>query len=118
MKTLKARCINQNSILIRDTNEFINKIIGDSLSPFIYDKIGSTLNHYLIDEFQDTSKMQWLNFRPLVIDTLSKGDDNLIIGDEKQCIYRFRNSKPELLGTEVDADVRQTLGNPDITDIR
>lgn len=118
LKTLKARCINQNSILIRDTNEFINKIIGDSLSPFIYDKIGSTLNHYLIDEFQDTSKMQWLNFRPLVIDTLSKGDDNLIIGDEKQCIYRFRNSKPELLGTEVDADVRQTLGNPDITDIR
>lgn len=118
LKVLKARCIDNNTILIQNTNEFIHRIIGDSLSPFIYDKIGSRLNHYLIDEFQDTSRMQWENFRPLILDSLSTLSDNLIIGDEKQCIYRFRNSKPELLGNEVEKQIKCTLHNDDVTEVK
>lgn len=117
IKVLKTRCIDSNTILIKDTNEFLHKIIGNSLSPFIYDKIGTTFRHYLIDEFQDTSQMQWENFMPLMVESLSTDEDNLIIGDEKQCIYRFRNSEPELLGHKVDREIRERLRNEKITDI-
>lgn len=55
-------------------------------------------NHFLIDEFQDTSHMQWINLRPLIDESLSKGNDNLLIGDVKQSIYRFRGSDPSILG--------------------
>lgn len=88
-------------ILLSDTNELLRRIIRDDLTPFIYERIGYFLNHFLIDEFQDTSKMQWGNMMPLLLESLSHGNDNLIIGDEKQCIYRFRNSDPDLLALEV-----------------
>lgn len=88
-------------ILLSDTNELLRRIIRDDLTPFIYERIGYFLNHFLIDEFQDTSRMQWGNLMPLLLESLSQGNDNLIIGDEKQCIYRFRNSDPDLLAIEV-----------------
>lgn len=86
-----------NLILLSDTNALISRIIGDSQAPFIYERIGTTLTNYLIDEFQDTSHMQWNNLRPLVAESIAGGSDNLIIGDEKQAIYRFRNSDSALL---------------------
>lgn len=86
-----------NLILLSDTHDLLQRIIGESETPFIYERIGVALRHFLIDEFQDTSHMQWGNLRPLVADSLSTGDDNLIIGDEKQAIYRFRNSDSSLL---------------------
>lgn len=92
-------------ILLSDTNELLQRIIRDDLTPFIYERIGYFLNHFLIDEFQDTSRMQWHNLRPLLMESLAGGNDNLIIGDEKQCIYRFRNSDPDLLAHEVKASV-------------
>ncbi len=100
-----------NTILISDTNELLTRIMQDELTPFIYERLGVFLDHFLIDEFQDTSKMQWRNLRPLVMESLSNGDDNLIIGDEKQCIYRFRNSDPELLATIVRQDVNEGLSH-------
>jgi len=114
LKVLKSRCLSNNTILIQDTNEFIHKIIGNDMSPFVYDKVGTVISNYLIDEFQDTSRMQWDNFRPLVLDSLATNSDNLIIGDEKQCIYRFRNSEPELLGHKVKEEVTGFLNNGDI----
>lgn len=92
-------------ILLSDTNELLRRIIRDDLTPFIYERIGYFLNHFLIDEFQDTSRMQWGNLMPLLLESLSQGNDNLIIGDEKQCIYRFRNSDPDLLALEVKTAV-------------
>lgn len=86
-----------NLILLSDTNDLLQRIIGGSDAPFIYERIGVILRHFLIDEFQDTSHMQWSNLKPLVADSLSTGCDNLIIGDEKQAIYRFRNSDSSLL---------------------
>lgn len=95
--------------LLSDTNEFLHKIIDKEDSPFIYERIGYTLKHFLLDEFQDTSRMQWENLRPLLIQSLSIQEDNLIIGDEKQCIYRFRNSDPSIINNEAKSNL-QYLG--------
>lgn len=85
------------TLLLSDTNSLLAKIIGDEDSPFLYEKLGVRYHNYLIDEFQDTSLSQWANMRPLLRESLAYDYDNLVIGDEKQCIYRFRNSDPSLL---------------------
>lgn len=90
-----------NLILLSDTNELLNNIINEDDTPFIYERIGVWINNFLVDEFQDTSALQWQNFKPLLSNSLSTDNDNLIIGDEKQCIYRFRNSDPSLLQYKV-----------------
>lgn len=93
-----------NTILLSDTNQLLREIIGeeeDNGAPFVYERVGVWINHYLIDEFQDTSRLQWENLSPLLHQGLSTGDDSLIIGDEKQCIYRFRFSDPTLLQSGV-----------------
>ena len=94
----------KNVMLIADTTELLNQIIGQSDTPFIYEKIGSRIDHYMIDEFQDTSNMQWNNFRPLLEESLAQGQSNLIVGDVKQSIYRFRNSDWELLDKQIRLD--------------
>lgn len=90
-----------NMIQLGETNSMLKRIIGDDDAPFIYERLGTTINHYLIDEFQDTSRMQWRNLRPLLQENNSRGEDNLIIGDAKQSIYRFRNADPSLITTTV-----------------
>ena len=90
-----------NKMLIADTTELLNKVIDGSEIPFIYEKTGTRIEHYMIDEFQDTSGMQWSNFRPLLKDSLDSGKNNLIVGDVKQSIYRFRNSDWTLLDHKV-----------------
>jgi ATP-dependent helicase/nuclease subunit A len=82
----------ENLFLLSDSGELIGRLIADDDAPFIYEKIGTTYDHYIIDEFQDTSQIQWKNFRPLIGETLSRGKDNLVVGDVKQSIYRWRNS--------------------------
>ena len=93
-----------NMLFLSDTTELLNKIIADSESPFVYEKIGSRLNHFMIDEFQDTSTMQWNNFRPLLQESLASGNYNLIVGDVKQSIYRWRNSDWRLLEEQIEED--------------
>jgi ATP-dependent exoDNAse (exonuclease V) beta subunit len=90
-----------NKMLIADTTELLNKVIDGAEIPFIYEKTGTHIEHYLIDEFQDTSAMQWANFRPLLKDSLDSGRSNLLVGDVKQSIYRFRNSDWTLLDRTV-----------------
>lgn len=89
----KVREINEtrNQFLLSDTPTLLNKMISDGDAPFIYEKIGTMLEHIMIDEFQDTSNTQWNNFKPLVKECLSQNQNNLIVGDAKQSIYRFRN---------------------------
>ena len=96
-----------NMMLISDAGELLNRIIGDAEIPFIYERTGARLTNLLIDEFQDTSLLQWQNLKPLVDNAIAGGNDCLIIGDVKQAIYRFRNSDPTLLGHTVpDVDFR------------
>ena len=91
----------QNVIDMAETNSILHRVIGDDDAPFIYERLGSRLDHFLIDEFQDTSSMQWDNLRPLVTESMSRGNGNLIIGDAKQSIYRFRNADPSLISQKV-----------------
>lgn len=97
----------KNIMLIADTTELLNKVIGGSDAPFIYEKTGVNVDNYMIDEFQDTSGMQWNNFRPLIKESLAHDRFNLIVGDVKQSIYRFRNSDWKLLDQQVGVDFRQ-----------
>jgi ATP-dependent exoDNAse (exonuclease V) beta subunit len=99
----------KNKLLIADTTELLNKIIDGNEIPFIYEKTGTRIEHYMIDEFQDTSGMQWANFRPLLKDSLDYGRSNLIVGDIKQSIYRFRNSDWTLLNYQVKQDFPQRI---------
>ncbi len=92
----------QNLFLLSDSGELINKLIADDDTPFIYEKIGTVYDHFIIDEFQDTSRIQWNNFRPLISETLSRGRDNLVVGDVKQSIYRWRNSDWRIIHKEAE----------------
>jgi len=98
---VREQAHDQNIFLLSDSGELINRLIADDDTPFIYEKIGATYDHYIIDEFQDTSRIQWNNFRPLIAETLSRGRDNLVVGDVKQSIYRWRNSDWRIIHTEV-----------------
>ncbi len=89
---------------LSDSNLLLSKIIGDSDSPFIYEKIGTRFNYFMIDEFQDTSLLQWNNFKPLVSNALSEGSPALLVGDVKQSIYRWRNSDWNILASRIETD--------------
>ncbi len=96
----KVRTLNEeaNRFLLSDTQKLLNSLISESDSPFIFEKIGTQLEHVMIDEFQDTSTVQWQNFRVLLLETMSHaGSENLIVGDVKQSIYRWRSGDWRLL---------------------
>ena len=84
-----------NKVHISEFNKRISDIIRDCSAPFIYERIGVRYKHFFIDEFQDTSILQWQNFLPLVHNSLSEGKMNLLVGDAKQAIYRFRSGEVE-----------------------
>ena len=89
-----------NKLLISEFNTLISKEIKDQPSPYIYERLGEKFDHFFIDEFQDTSEMQWENLSPLIGDSLSSYSDTsesslLLVGDAKQAIYRWRGGKVE-----------------------
>ena len=96
----------QNTMLISDSNMLLNKIIDNSDTPFVYEKTGITIDNFIIDEFQYTSTLQWKNFHPLMANSLSAGKFNLVVGDVKQSIYRWRNSDWKLLDEQILTDFR------------
>lgn len=96
----KVRELNQtaNRFLLSDTQTLLHALVEDSDSPFIFEKIGTQLDHVMIDEFQDTSTIQWQNFKVLLEETMSRENaGNLIVGDVKQSIYRWRSGDWRLL---------------------
>lgn len=96
----KVRDINSdaNRFLLSDTQSLLNSLIQNSDTPFIFEKIGTQLKHIMIDEFQDTSSIQWKNFKILLQECMShENADNLIVGDVKQSIYRWRSGDWKLL---------------------
>ena len=81
----------ENFIIISEFNKIVSKEISNQPAPFIYEKIGNKFLHYFIDEFQDTSKLQWANLKPLIENTLASENSSLTIsGDPKQSIYKWR----------------------------
>lgn len=95
----------QNIFLLADTGKLINTIIENNDAPFIYEKLGNIYSHFMIDEFQDTSEMQWKNFFPLIENSLAQGKKNIVVGDVKQAIYRWRNSNWNILGSRIYNEV-------------
>ncbi|MGM9735643.1 MAG: UvrD-helicase domain-containing protein [Candidatus Cryptobacteroides sp.] len=91
----------KNVLCIDDSNTILRDIIDGSDAPFVYEKTGVRYEHFLLDEFQDTSTIQWENFRPLLEESESRGGCNLIVGDVKQSIYRWRGSDWNLLDKTV-----------------
>jgi len=87
----------KNVMSLDDGNSILKKIIAGSDAPFVYEKLGVRYEHFLLDEFQDTSRVQWDNFLPLLRESDSYGRDNLVVGDVKQSIYRWRDSDWHLL---------------------
>ncbi|WP_194766252.1 UvrD-helicase domain-containing protein [Tamlana sp. I1] len=86
----------QNKMLISEFNAIISTEIKEQPTPFIYERIGEKFKHYFIDEFQDTSVMQWQNLIPLLDNSLSaQGGSAMLVGDAKQAIYRWRGGKAE-----------------------
>jgi ATP-dependent exoDNAse (exonuclease V) beta subunit len=86
----------ENNILpISEFNKKISEIIISQPVPFIYERLGEKFQHYLIDEFQDTSVLQWINLLPLIENSLGYDNFNMIVGDGKQAIYRFRGGDVE-----------------------
>ncbi len=91
----------QNILSIAEFNELINDQIQNQPAPFIYERLGEKYKHFFIDEFQDTSEMQWQNLIPLIDNALASEDlqgeqgSLMIVGDPKQSIYRWRGGKAE-----------------------
>lgn len=85
-RKLKEYKDENNLMLLADAPKFLNGVIQDSDTPFIYEKVGSFYRNYLIDEFQDTSGLQWKNFFPLLVNSLDQGYKSLVVGDVKQAI--------------------------------
>ena len=101
--TFDALLKEKNVMSLDDSNTILKDIIGGSEAPFVYEKMGVRVEHFLLDEFQDTSNIQWENFLPLLKESDSNHHENLIVGDIKQSIYRFRDSDWKLLHEGVQA---------------
>lgn len=94
----------QNRFLLSDTNALLHRLLGEGDSSFVFEKIGASIRNVMIDEFQDTSRMQWDNFRMLLLEGLAQGADSLIVGDVKQSIYRWRNGDWSILNNLGSSD--------------
>ena len=80
---------------ISEFNKRINKVLGDFSVPFIYERLGNRFKHVFIDEFQDTSVLQWQNLIPLLQNGIADGNMSMVVGDGKQSIYRWRSGEVE-----------------------
>ncbi len=96
-----------NLLSLDDSNSILKGIIDGTDAPFIYEKLGVRFDDFLLDEFQDTSQVQWDNFRPLLENAVASGSDSLVVGDVKQSIYRWRGSDWKLLSERVGATFSQ-----------
>jgi ATP-dependent helicase/nuclease subunit A len=111
LENIHSVATSENRFLLSDAGELLWLIIKDDQTPFIYEKAGNQFENFMIDEFQDTSLIQWNNFKPLIENSLAQGFGNLVVGDVKQSIYRWRNSDWKILGKIV----QEQFGNNQIT---
>lgn len=103
-------------ISIEDTNTILHDIIDGTDTPFVYEKLGVRFDDFLLDEFQDTSGIQWDNFLPLLQNSDVAGKDNLVVGDVKQSIYRWRGSQWDLLDSRLQQQFHVPVGQVTVLD--
>ncbi|MEN2985868.1 MAG: UvrD-helicase domain-containing protein, partial [Thermodesulfovibrionaceae bacterium] len=95
----------EGKIFIEDINKYLSEIINTEYVPEIYFRIGAKIYHFFIDEFQDTSLLQWLNLKPLIENSLSEGGSLFVVGDTKQAIYNFRGADYKVMKELEEANV-------------
>lgn len=107
-------CKKEDILPIADVGEIISHLVADNDAPFIYEKAGNRFDYFMIDEFQDTSTMQWRNFVPLLHNALSQsvGSPILLVGDVKQSIYRWRGGDWSLLAKGVSEEFGEVNTEP------
>jgi len=113
---IKVRELNKeaNRFLLADSAHFLHDIIDGSDIPFIYEKTGTWFNHIMIDEFQDTSALQWENFKPLITNSMANQQSCLIVGDVKQSIYRWRDSDWQILNKKIKEEFDKNYNPQDL----
>ena len=111
LKTLSKRYQDENNILlISEFNSLISENVSNQPAPYIYEKLGTRFKNYYIDEFQDTSKLQWNNLIPLASHSLLNFEENqspgqlFLVGDPKQSVYRWRGANPEIFNSVLKSD--------------
>lgn len=104
----EANTINaeNNQFNLSKTPTLLSKLVEKTDAPFVFEKIGTQFHNVMIDEFQDTSRLQWNNFKVLLIENQSTGGNDLLVGDIKQSIYRWRNGDWAIL-----KNVKEELAN-------
>ncbi len=109
-------CEERNILPISKFNKIISNALRKEPVSFLYEHYGTRFNHILIDEYQDTSELQWFNILPLIDESLSKGHSSLVVGDAKQSIYRWRGGKAEQLIAlpkliDAPSDLKQSIAD-------
>ncbi len=94
-EAFKELAQDEEIVHISEFNKLLNKVMGDFSVPFVYERIGERFLHVFVDEFQDTSILQWQNLLPLIDNGLSARKMSMVVGDGKQSIYRFRSGEVE-----------------------
>lgn len=108
-ESMREICDKEETLPITDVNDLICKLISNNDTPFIYERSGNRYSHFMIDEFQDTSTVQWSNFVPLLQNAVSQSDEApvMLVGDVKQSIYRWRGGDWSLLSHGVQRDFEE-----------
>lgn len=95
------------TFLLARTPELFNRMVKGNDASFVFEKYGATFKHIMIDEFQDTSRMQWSNFKTLLLENMAQGDESMLVGDIKQSIYRWRGGDWNIL-FDIENEIKQT----------
>lgn len=117
---IKAIELERDQIPISSFNKIISQEIRNQPAPYIYERLGEKYRHYFIDEFQDTSQMQWDNLVPLISNALESVDEQgnmgtlLLVGDIKQAIYRWRGGKAEQFLNLINKETNPFVVKPHI----
>ncbi|MEN9523399.1 MAG: hypothetical protein RL065_1776, partial [Bacteroidota bacterium] len=104
---MKMYRTSENKILLSDITKMLKEFISDNDTPFLYEKTGNQFKYLLLDEFQDTSIIQWENLKPLIINSIGEHHRSLIVGDAKQSIYRFRGGDISIITELIDQDLHR-----------
>ena len=102
-----------NRFMLAKTPQLFDQLVEGNDASFVFEKAGTTFQHVMIDEFQDTSTLQWKNFKKLLVENMAAGNGCLLVGDVKQSIYRFRGGDWGILN-RIDTEfknARPTINN-------
>lgn len=108
-QTIRKLSTDEGFMLLADSGPLLREFVKESDAPFLYEKVGTRYENFMIDEFQDTSVIQWQNFKPLIENSLAQDNFSMVVGDIKQAIYRWRNGDWRILSSGLEDDF-QSLG--------